>query len=66
MISILYLTLTWKSESLVAKTLKSSMAKKAYAFFTDVDSFDFDFFAVKGEAPECLSPPMLKCQHVSP
>ena len=63
-------TLTWKSQSLVAKTLQSSMdtirSQKGIWSFTAVDFLDFDFFPVKGETLECSPTLTLKCQHVSP
>ena len=65
-IKIISLTLTCKSESLVAKILKSSMdtiwSQKSIWSFTavDVDFLDFDFFPVKGETPKCLPTLTLK------
>ena len=64
----LSLTLTWKSESLVAKILKLSIdtkgSKENIWSFTAVDFLVFDFFPVKSETPECSPTLTLKCQHV--
>ena len=48
---VISLTVTWKSESLVAKVLKSSMdrirSQKSIWSFTAVDFSYFDFFQLK-------------------
>ena len=69
-IRILFLTLTWKSKSLVAKILKSLIdtmwSQKSIWSFTSADFLGFDLFPVKGETPECLPTLMLKWPNVSP
>ena len=53
----LSLTLIWKSESLVAKILKSSIdtigSQTSIWSFTAVDFLDFNFFPIKGEIAKC-------------
>ena len=64
----LSLTLTWKSDSLVAEVLKLPIdtlwPQKSIWYFTAVDFLDFDFFPVKDETPKCLPTLTLTCWHV--
>ena len=65
----LYLTLAWKSESLVTKIVKPSMhtkwSQKRIWSFTVADFLYFDFFPFKSETLECSATLTLKCRHVS-
>ena len=67
-IKILSLTYKWKSESLVAKILKSLLdtilSQESIRSFTAIDFFDFEFFPVKGETPECSLALTLTCWHL--
>ena len=66
----LSLIFTWNSELLLAKILKSSREttwsqRSTWSLITVV-VLTFDFFPVKGEAPECSPTLMLKCRHLLP